>query len=172
MYVFIFTTVVIGFACAGLVMIGSRLLRRKAPKYMVPIAAGLGMFVYMIWDDYTWFDRYAGRMPPEILIVESYETQTAFAPWTLLVAQTDRFTAIDTRKTVPNPGNPRQKRITTLLAKKGSETLALNHLMDCSRRARAYITTDMPLDDNGFPAEITEWFELPSDDSLLAYACP
>ena len=166
MYVFIFTTVVIGFACAGVVMLLFRLLGRKVPKYVIPFVAAIGMFVYMIWDEYSWFDRYAARLPDSINIVQTFADESVFAPWTLISAPVDRFTAIDRDKIIPNPNNPGQKRVTTLLLKKGIETLALNHLVDCNAGHRGYITAQTKLDDNGFPVTIEEWFAMADDDPL------
>ena len=72
MYVFIFSTVVIGFASAGVVMLLFRLWGRKAPKYVIPLVAAIAMFGYMIWDEYTWFDRYEARLPQTISVIQTF----------------------------------------------------------------------------------------------------
>ena len=166
MYVFIITTVVVGFACAGVVMLLFRLWGRKAPKYVIPFVAAIGMFVYMIWDEYSWFDRYASRLPGQIDIVQTFADENPFAPWTLISAPVNRFTAIDREKVVINPANPDQKRVTTLLLKKGGETLALTHLVDCIAGRRGYITAQTELDADGFPTGIDEWFSMDDNDPL------
>ena len=166
MYVFILTTVVVGFACAGVVMLLFRLWGRKAPKYVIPFVAAIGMFVYMIWDEYSWFDRYSSRLPGQISIVQTFADENPFAPWTLISAPVNRFTAIDSEKIVVNPDNPDQKRVTTLLLKKGAETLALTHLVECGANRRGYITAQTELDANGFPTGIDEWFAMNDDDPL------
>ena len=166
MYVFILTTVVVGFACAGVVMLLFRLWGRKAPKYVIPFVAAIGMFAYMIWDEYSWFDRYSSRLPGQISIVQTFADENPFAPWTLISAPVNRFTAIDSEKIVVNPDNPDQKRVTTLLLKKGAETLALTHLVECSANRRGYITAQTELDANGFPTGIDEWFAMNDDDPL------
>ncbi|KZB51710.1 MULTISPECIES: hypothetical protein [Thalassospira] len=166
MYVFILTTVVVGFACAGVVMLLFRLWGRKAPKYVIPFVAAIGMFAYMIWDEYSWFDRYSSRLPGQISIVQTFADENPFAPWTLISAPVNRFTAIDSEKIVVNPDNPDQKRVTTLLLKKGAETLALTHLVECGANRRGYITAQTELDANGFPTGIDEWFAMNDDDPL------
>ena len=166
MYVFILTTVVVGFACAGVVMLLFRLWGRKAPKYVIPFVAAIGMFAYMVWDEYSWFDRYSSRLPGQISIVQTFADENPFAPWTLISAPVNRFTAIDSEKIVVNPDNPDQKRVTTLLLKKGAETLALTHLVECSANRRGYITAQTELDANGFPTGIDEWFAMNDDDPL------
>jgi len=166
MYVFILTTVVVGFACAGVVMLLFRLWGRKAPKYVIPFVAAIGMFAYMIWDEYSWFDRYSSRLPGQISIVQTFADENPFAPWTLISAPVNRFTAIDSEKIVVNPDNPDQKRVTTLLLKKGAETLALTHLVECGANRRGYITAQTELDANGFPTGIDEWFAMNEDDPL------
>ncbi len=171
MYVFIFTTVVVGFAAAGVVMLLFRLWGRKAPKYVIPFVAAMAMFGYMIWDEYSWFDRYDARLPQNIAVIQTYSDENPFAPWTLISAPINRFTAIDRDKMVINPENPDEKRVTTLLLKKGAETLALTHLVDCATGRRGYITPDNNLDDNGFPSDMEEWFDMDADDPLRAAVC-
>lgn len=171
MYVFIFTTVVVGFASAGVVMLLFRLWGRKAPKYVVPFVAAIAMFGYMIWDEYTWFDRYEARLPQTINVIQTFTDENVFAPWTLINAPVNRFTAIDLDKVITNPDAPEEKRVTTLLLKKGGETLALTHLIDCSQGRRGYITPATAVDGNGFPTGIDEWFAMNADDPLRAAIC-
>ncbi|MBX2829882.1 MAG: hypothetical protein KTR23_01685 [Rhodospirillales bacterium] len=171
MYVFIFTTVIVGFASAGVVMLLFRLWGRKAPKYVVPFVAAIAMFGYMIWDEYSWFERYEARLPATITIVQTFADENPFAPWTLISAPINRFTAIDRDKLITNPENPDEKRVTTLLLKKGGETLALTHLVDCSQAKRGYITPDTELDGNGFPTKMDEWFDIGADDPFRAAVC-
>jgi len=128
-----------------------RLWGRKAPKYVVPFVAAIAMFGYMIWDEYSWFERYEARLPATITIVQTFADENPFAPWTLISAPINRFTAIDRDKLSTNPENPDEKRATTLLWKKGGETLALTHLLDCAHGKRGYITPDTEMDGNGFP---------------------
>jgi hypothetical protein len=171
MYVFIFTTVIVGFASAGVVMLLFRLWGRKAPKYVIPFVAAVAMFGYMIWDEYTWFERYDARLPETVKVIQTFTDENIFAPWTLVSAPTNRFTAIDTDKMVVNPDNPDEKRVTTLLLRKGGETLALTHLVDCEQGRRAYITPDTALDDAGFPTGLDEWFDMSPEDPLRAAVC-
>ncbi|MBS8273653.1 hypothetical protein DYI21_08645 [Thalassospira tepidiphila] len=171
MYVFIFTTVVVGFASAGVVMLLFRLWGRKAPKYVIPFIAAIAMFGYMIWDEYTWFDRYEARLPQTISVIQTFTDENIFAPWTLVSAPTNRFTAIDHDKLVSNPENPDEKRVMTLLLRKGGETLALTHLVDCAQGRRGYITPETALDENGFPTNMDEWFNMNADDPLRAAVC-
>ncbi|HBU96551.1 hypothetical protein [Thalassospira lucentensis] len=171
MYVFIFTTVVIGFAAAGVIMLLFRLLGRKVPKYVIPFTAAIAMFCYMIWDEYSWFDRYASRLPDTVIITQTFADENVFAPWTLITAPINRFTAVDRERVVINPHAPDEKRVTTLLLKKGSTTLALTHLVNCTTGKRGYITDQTSLDQSGFPTAIDEWFDLKPDDPLRAAVC-
>lgn len=171
MYVFIFTTVVVGFAAAGVVMLLFRLWGRKAPKYLIPFVAALAMFGYMIWDEYSWFERYEARLPQTVMIVETFADENVFAPWTLINAPINRFTAVDGEKLVENPNNPDEKRVTTLLLRKGGETLALTHLVDCAKGQRGYITPETRLDGNGFPIEINDWYSMDADDPIRSAVC-
>jgi len=171
MFVFIFTTIVVGFACAGFIMLGFRLGGRKAPKYLIPLTAALGMFGYMVWDDYSWFDRVSSRLPQQVKITQTYVTTAPYKPWTLLVAPVNRFSAIDGDKTITNPANTAQKQITTIYLQKGHLTRATTRLIDCDTGLASFITRDTALDSNGFPTQIDDAKPLESNDPALIYAC-
>lgn len=171
MYVFIFTTVVVGFASAGVIMLLFRLWGRKAPKYLIPFAAAIAMFCYMIWDEYTWFDRYEARLPQTISVIKTFADENIFAPWTLVTAPINRFQVIERDKVVTNPEDGQEKRVMTLLIQKGRDTLVLTHLIDCQLGKRGYITADTKLDENGFPVTIEDWLNLDPDDPLRAAVC-
>lgn len=171
MFVFIFTTIVVGFACAGFIMLGFRLSGRKAPKYLIPLTAALGMFGYMIWDDYSWFDRISARLPGEVTISETFATSSAYKPWTLLKAPINRFTAFDQGKTIANPQDPAQKQITTVYLQKGHQAMATTRLIDCDTNQAGFITPDTALDENGFPNADLQMTALEKSDPALRFAC-
>jgi hypothetical protein len=171
MYVFIFTTVVIGFASAGVAMVLFRLLGRRAPKFIVPLAAAIGMFSYMIWDDYSWFDRYDARLPETVEVLQTFENPSALRPWTLISAPIERFSALDTAKSVTDPTNPARHRVSVLLIQKSHETMVVTTLVDCDTGKRAYITPDTKLDAQGFPEKVDEWYDMAPDDPLRRDVC-
>jgi hypothetical protein len=171
MFVFIFTTVVVGFACAGLILLAFRITGRKAPKYLIPLTAALGMFGYMIWNDYSWFDRVSSRLPPQVTITQTYDSATAYKPWTLIKAPINRFSAIDESKTIANPANIAQKQITTIYLQKGHPAMATTRLIDCDTREASFITPDTPLDENGFPTRLDDSRQKADDDPALKLAC-
>ncbi len=171
MYVFIFTTVVVGFASAGVVMLLFRLWGRKAPKYVIPFVAAIAMFGYMIWDEYTWFDRYEARLPQTTSVIKTIADENIFAPWTLVHAPINRFQVVEDNKVITNPNDALEKRVMTLLIQKGRDTLVLTHLIDCRQGRRSYITPETALDENGFPTNMDEWFNMDADDPLRAAVC-
>ncbi|OKH88161.1 hypothetical protein [Thalassospira sp. TSL5-1] len=171
MFVFIFTTIVVGFACAGIIMLGFRLTGRKAPKYLIPLTAALGMFGYMIWDDYSWFDRISARLPDNVIVTETFTANTPYKPWTLINPPIDRFTAIDAGKNVANPQNPLQKQITTVYLQKGHPAMATTRLIDCDSKQAGFITPATNLDHNGFPTDDIKMEPLAANDPALKAAC-
>lgn len=171
MFVFIFTTIVVGFACAGIVMLGFRLTGRKVPKYLIPLTAALGMFGYMIWDDYSWFDRISARLPGNVSVVETFTTSSPYKPWTLIKAPINRFTAIDTGKTVTNPQNPAQRQVTTVYLQKGHDAMATTRLIDCTRKQAGFISPATALNENGFPTDDFKMEPLEDNDPALTAVC-
>ena len=61
MFVELIATIVAGIACAGLVMPLNISTGRRLPKWMMPVAAGLGMIGMTISNEYTWYARTAER---------------------------------------------------------------------------------------------------------------
>ncbi|WP_417825865.1 hypothetical protein [Thalassospira povalilytica] len=171
MYVFIFTTVVVGFAAAGVVMLLFRLWGRKAPKYVIPFVAALAMFGYMIWDDYTWYQRTIDRLPSDVAVTMTFEHVSAIAPWTLVKPVINSFTVVDKTKIVQSPVSPDIKLAMETKAIKNGETRSLSYIIDCLKGRAAILSKNDPRDENGFPTDMTEWFDMDADDPLRAAVC-
>lgn len=88
-------TVFAGLGAAGIALILRSLTRKKLPKWIVPVAAGLGMLGYSIYNEYTWFEFKTSQLP-EGSVVVSYEANSMiWRPWTFLFPMTDTFTVLD-----------------------------------------------------------------------------
>ena len=82
-----------GICAAGLFLLGYRTCGRKAPRYLPPLAAGLAMIGYNVWDEYSWAGRTIADLPGHIEVVATYGNSAPWKPWTYAIPEVDRFVA-------------------------------------------------------------------------------
>nr|WP_298379248.1 hypothetical protein [uncultured Halomonas sp.] len=87
-------------AFAGLGAAGIGLLLRfasgkRAPRWVVPVFAGLGMLAYQINYEYAWFEDKQARLPETATVVSTNKAQMLWRPWTYLVPLTTAFDVVD-----------------------------------------------------------------------------
>lgn len=102
----LFGGVVIGAGLAGVILLAFRVIGRKAPKWMAPVVVGMSMFVFQLWNEYTWYDRTAAQLPPYAQVAETVEYSGFLPPWTLLVPRTVEFVALDLQSRRRNEETP------------------------------------------------------------------
>lgn len=88
-------TISAGLGAAGIALIIRSLTRQKAPKWLIPVFAGLGMLSYQIYTEYTWFDHKVSLLPDTATVVDRQQEQVIWRPWSLIKAQTTVFTVLD-----------------------------------------------------------------------------
>lgn len=93
-----------GLGAAGLVLL-ARLLFKRLPKWLTPAAAGLGMIVFQVYTEYTWFKHTRSLLPDTAVVVAEQGESAWYKPWTFIVPQTLQFAAIDTAKTLRLPNS-------------------------------------------------------------------
>lgn len=143
--------VCVAFAGAGVVVLPAKLMRRKTPKTLALVAAGLAMFAYVQWERYTWAERYAANLPEGSTVVASYPYDGIAEPWALVVPRADRLLVVDRGTALTNPAYPHVSLVTTLLVERNQETLALRQFVDCVQRRRAPVTGEVEFTEAGLP---------------------
>ena len=73
------------------------------PKWLVPVAAGLGLIGFTVWSEYDWYDRVSSSLPAEVEVVAVQEEAMPLRPWTYAKPIRMRFAALDHRKTMTHP---------------------------------------------------------------------
>ena len=89
-------TVFAGLGAAGIALILRVLSRKKLPKWIIPVFAGLGMLSYQIYTEYTWYDFKRSQLPAGAEVVEVETDSMIWRPWTYLKPMAVGFTVIDT----------------------------------------------------------------------------
>lgn len=143
--------VCVAFIGAGAVVLPARLFRRKTPKTLALVAAGLAMFGYVQWDRYTWGDRYAANLPQGSAVVASFPYDGMAEPWALVFPRAQRLLVVDHANAMTNAAYPHVRLVTTLLVERNEDTLSLRQFVDCAQRRRAPVTGETEFTEAGLP---------------------
>ncbi|MEM6679514.1 MAG: hypothetical protein AAF675_16750 [Pseudomonadota bacterium] len=160
-------TVAIGLGSAGILFLTSKVTGVKPPTGVAPIAAGIAMFAFMLWNEYSWFDRAQDGLPAGAAVADTIEHSSVFQPWTMAIPRVVRFAAIDagpSAAAAAAPTHPGLLRADVILAERFGETLRLPHLFDCTGSRRAALPAT-----DALPGEL-DWV-ISGTDPLIKTAC-
>ena len=166
MFLMLLATFAAGFVAAGVVMMAPRLFGKRAPRHLPPLAAGLAMVSFMMWNEYSWFDRTASALPEDVKVAATYSESSVFQPWTMIAPRINRFAAVDLRQARRNPEFPDQVMAEVLLVSRFDDTATRMQVFDCGDARRADAPT-AEFDAGWNP----EWVDVADDDPLLLAAC-
>ncbi|GGK20131.1 hypothetical protein [Salinarimonas ramus] len=159
---------VLGIAVAGSVMLGFKAFGRKPPRWILPIAAGIAMMTYTLYNDYSWFSRTAGALPQSVAVARSYEQTNPLQPWTYLFAPVNRFVAVG--RVVPAPGETGYRMAEVHLLQRYVPTVTATMVFDCAGGRRADLVDLDGFDEAGEPIG-GRWQPLTPDDPLRSVVC-
>ncbi|MGI9437095.1 MAG: hypothetical protein ACR2Q4_20065 [Geminicoccaceae bacterium] len=163
-------TFIVGIAAAGSIMLTFLLLRRPAPRWMLPAAAGAAMLGFHLWNEYTWFDRTATALPDHVVVAQHYTYATPFQPWTLLIPRVNRFSALDRASIRRNDKAPDYVMADILLVTRLAQTAKVTQIYDCGQIRRAEVSVSSRVDDRGLPVDAT-WTSYEADEPLFKLVC-
>jgi hypothetical protein len=155
------------FAAAGVTLAGFRLAGRKAPKAVLLLAAGLGMFGYTQWERYTWASRTAARLPPGLAVVSGIPYDGVLEFWARAIPRTDALVVVDANATLRNPEFPSLLMTRTLLLERHADALEMRQLVDCAQRRRAPVVSA-----SGALPGPEGWIDGGEPAALYAAVCP
>lgn len=171
-------TVALGLGAAGLVLGLGKLTGLKPPRWMAPVAGGLAMFVFMLWNEYTWFDRSKATLPPDAEIAEAYPYTSWVQPWTLAAPRVTRFVAVapaGAELAQPYAGRPELRLADVIPHQRFEGSVRVPHLFDCAGSRRAALS---PADWSAIRSaaapepEGLAWVSPGAEDPLIRTACP
>ena len=85
-----------GVGAAGIGLILRMISRKKLPKWIVPVCAGIGMLSYQIHSEYSWIDHKRSQLPANAEVIETHQDKMLWRPWTYISPLTVGFTVLDT----------------------------------------------------------------------------
>lgn len=86
---------IIGLCVGAFAFALRKLSRNTLPKWIISVSAGLGMFGYLAYYDYTWFEFKRSQLPAESVVVEQSRTSNFFKPWSYIVPAVSAFVVLD-----------------------------------------------------------------------------
>ena len=170
MFLELIATVFAGIACAGLAMLVNITIGRRLPKWIMPVAAGLGMIAMTISNEYTWFDRTAEQLPDGITVAMTVDEQSWFRPWTQLLPYTERFVAVDLATARRNQSLPNQRIADLYFFGRWSPVNQAPLLFDCAEARSALLIDGADFAQDGMVAD-ADWQSMPDDDPILKLVC-
>ena len=170
MFVELIATVFAGIACAGIAMLLNILSRRRLPKWVMPVAAGLGMLGMTISNEYTWFDRTTERLPDGLAIAMTVEERSWFRPWTKAWPYTKRFVAVDTGTARTNLNLPDQRLADLYFFGRWSPINQAPMLFDCKGSRSALLVDGAEFSEDGSVRD-PDWQAMPEGDPILKLVC-
>ncbi|MBS3802909.1 MAG: hypothetical protein KGY54_00025 [Oleiphilaceae bacterium] len=159
-------TVFAGLGAAGIALAIRSITLKKAPKWIIPVFAGLGMMAYQVYIEYTWFDHMESRLPEGALVVGTEKEQVPWRPWSYFLPQITGFTVLDEKSIIRNGSNPEilQMHLYRFDQTYGGRVSDGVYLANCT-------TSELvPLNNEGKPDTKTIQ-QLPGNDPLLDTVC-
>ena len=138
MFLELIGTVFAGIAVAGVMMILNKLSGGRLPRWVVPVAAGLGMIGTTIASEYGWYGRTSATLPEGMEIAQTIEKQSFYQPWTYVTPYIDRFVAVDATSLRQNPDQPGQRMVDLYYFGRWAPLTKVPVLLDCEGARRAH----------------------------------
>ena len=170
MFFVLIATFAAGFGVAGLVLLLNRMTGGRLPKWLMPVAAGLAMILYTIWDEYNWMDRTVAGLPEGLEVVANNEDKAFYRPWTYVAPFSSSFIAVDTLNIRSNPEVPEQVMTEVLVMGRWSGASLFPILLDCSGGRSAALADGVEFDERGAVKD-PEWRTVGAEDPVLRTAC-
>lgn len=163
-------TVCAGLAGAGIALFIRKLSFKKAPKWLVPTLAGVGMIAFQIQSEYSWYSHQASLLPEGVVVVKTVEEEAPWRPWSMLYPQTTRFIAADIKNAAQNQANHDVYLVDLYFFERRLAAKRVTQVVHCSAGARTNFTNQLQLP-TGSQVNKKEWVSLPDNDPLLKAVC-
>lgn len=159
-------TVFCGLGAAGIALGIRSITRKKAPKWIIPVFAGLGMLAYLVQGEYTWYEHKKTLLPDEAVVVNTEYEGILWRPWTFVAPYVTAFSTVDLKSIGRDTDDNDVVRFTLYrFDQKVTDAVSHRvHLLNCRTREL------VPLGSNGDP-RVDNMKTLDSGDKLLTTVC-
>lgn len=163
-------TITAGVGAAGIALFLRWLSNKKAPKWLIPVFAGLGMLGFQIQSEYSWYQHQLGLLPDGIEVVRQVQQQSWYRPWSYLWPQTLRFMAVDVKNAAANQQHPHLMLVDLYFFQRRASARRVPQVIDCHSGARAHLSADLSVTETAQQAD-ADWVRLDKNDPLLVAVC-
>ena len=170
MLFYVLGAVALGVGTAGVVLIVYRLLGRKVPRWILPVAAGAAMIGFHIWSEYSWYSRTAAALPANLAVAATYTSSSLLQPWSLVVPRIDRFSVVNTSTVQRNERIPHLRIAEVFLVVRYMPTVSTLQIYDCETPRRADVVRTLEFDPDGRPIG-AQWVPVDPADPIRGKVC-
>lgn len=170
MFLELIATIFAGIAFAGVVMVINKFTGGRLPKWVAPVAAGLGMIGMTISSEYSWYDRTKDSLPDGMTVVQEVESRALYRPWTYAVPFVNRFAAIDTVSVRTNEQVPEQRLVDLYFFGRWAPVSKLPVAVDCAQNLRANLADGAEFGADGQLVN-ADWITGTTDDPIIEATC-
>lgn len=170
MFLELIGTIFAGFAFAGIVMVLNKVTGGRLPRWMTPVAAGLGMIGMTITSEYSWYDRTRDTLPEGMTVIQEVESRALYRPWTYAVPFVDRFAAIDAGSVRTNEQVPEQRLVELYFFGRWAPVSKLPVVVNCKEFSRANLADGAEFADDGRLLN-ADWIDVTASDPIVEATC-
>jgi hypothetical protein len=147
-----------------------RMTGGRLPRWIAPVAAGLGMLCYGVWLNVTWGGRALAQMPDGLTVVREVESSAWWKPRTLIHPNLSLIAAVDSCGVLRNPAAPDLAMTQLYLFDRHAPAGRAPVLVDCARGLIAKVADGLGFDAAGVP-QTERWSPPPHNDRVRAALC-
>jgi hypothetical protein len=162
--------IVCAFALAGIALLARKLSGNRLPKWLVSVAAGVGLIGFTIWSEYDWFSRVSGELPEGVEVVWHAEQAMPLRPWTYLAPITTKFVAMDRRAMAQHPNNADLRMARLYNFARWQPVVDGLMIFDCAGGRQVMVQDGVEITPDG-QLNGAEWATPAADDAFQNAAC-
>lgn len=158
-------TITAGLGSAGIALLIRKVSGQRAPKWIVPAFAGVGMLAFLVHGEYGWAELKKSQMPKEAIVVSELAVPVVWRPWTYAVPQINQLIVLDTSSLKVHPQHPEQRLMQLYRFEQGipDSVVVRPHILNCDTGELLVLTAAGP--------DLASLNTLASGDALLEAAC-
>ena len=148
----LFAVLIVGLCGGALLHLLRKLSGNRLPKWTISAGAGLCMFGYHAYYDYTWYEFKAGQLPADSIVIYEKHTTTFFKPWSYISPVVNAFTVFDgTSKRREQDYQILVEYYTYHFMKDPTERqIVFESVLNCTTQERATLERDKPVSETRF----------------------